>query len=160
MVATLVLSSVLSLSFLCYSAWISKGIPVSISETYYLLGKKGWIFQLVMTAIAVTLYPVWVNACSTELIGLAFASCASLIFVVIAPSFRLPLEGKVHYISASVCCICSVTWQILEGLWDVTLWCEFLCLMLTIQYRKNWCWWIECAIVTSVYMNLLVQLNI
>ena len=158
MVAILILSSVLSLSFLCYSAWISKGIPVSISEAYYLLGGKGWIFQLVMIVIAVTLYQVWVNACSTELIGLAFASCVSLMFVAIAPSFRLPLEGKVHYISASICCICSITWQILECLWDVTLCCGFLCLMLSIKYRKRWCWWVECAILLSVYMNLYRQI--
>lgn len=154
MVAILILSSVLSLSFLCYSAWISKGIPVSISDTYYLLGEKGWIFQLVMIVIAVTLYQVWVNACSIELIGFAFASCASLIFIAIAPSFRLPLEGKVHYISASVCCICSVIWQILEGIWDVTLWFSVIGFMLIFIDKSKWCWWLECSVISSLIFNL------
>lgn len=131
-----------------------KGVPESLSATYYTLGRYGWVFQVMMAILGVMLFTVWFPLCDASLQCLAFLSCASLLFVAAAPAFRLELEGKVHYGSAIVCCVCAVLWQVLEGLWDVTLWFVFIGGMLSLRYRDKWCWWVECAVVGSLLANL------
>ena len=148
------ISVVSALAYLCLSVGVCGGIPVSLSATYYELGRRGWMFQVFMCVVACTLYPVWMAASSAPLQCLPFLSCASMLFVAAAPSFRMELDGKVHYTAAAVCCTCAVLWQICEELWDVTLWCGVIGLMLTLQDRRNWCWWMECAVLASVYLNL------
>ena len=154
MLTVLILASAVALAYLGISIKVSGGIPVSLSDTYYKLGNRKWLFQLVMVSIAVMLYPVWISVSSEELIGLVFASCASLLFVASSPCFREELQGKVHYSSAAVCCLCAFLWQVLEGLWDVTLWFVFLAGMLTLHDKNKWCWWLECAAIGSLLANL------
>lgn len=154
MLTVLILTLVIALAYLGISIKVSGGIPVSLSDTYYKLGNRKWLFQVAMAFVAVTLYPVWFSASSEELIGLAFASCASLLFVASAPCFREELQGKVHYSAAVVCCVSVFLWQILEGLWDVTLWFVFLAGMLTLHDKNKWCWWLECAAIGSLLANL------
>lgn len=148
------ISAVSALAYLCLSVGVCRGIPVSLSSTYYELGGKGWLFQAVMSVVAFTLLPVWISVSSEPLRFLAFLSCASLLFVAAAPSFRLELEGKVHYFSAAVCCICSTLWQILEGVWDVMLVFAVSALALFIYDTVKWCWWLECAVIGSLLANL------
>ena len=154
MLTVLILTSVISLAYLGISIKVSGGIPVSLSDTYYKLGNRKWLFQLAMVSIAVMLYPVWISVSPEELIGLVFASCASLLFVASAPCFREELQGKVHYSAAVLCCVSVFLWQILEGLWDITLWFVFLAGMLTLHDKSKWCWLLECASIGSLLANL------
>lgn len=150
----LVLSALLALAYLCFSVWISGGIPVSLSDTYYTLGKRGWVFQVSMALIALTLYPVWFGASGDDTQFLVFLACGSLWFVSLAPCFKMDLEGKVHYTSAAICCVAALAWQLLEGLWDVTLWFVLLSLMLSLQWKDKWMWWVEAAVIGSIFANL------
>lgn len=152
--AFLVVSSVTALVLLCLSVLAGKRVPVSLSESYYLMGKRGWLFQLLLAGTALTLLPVWICCSECRHEWMAFLSCASLLFVAAAPCFRLELEGKVHYTAAAVCCVCAVLWQVSEELWDVTLWFAFLGGMLSLQWKDKWCWWMEVAVTGSVYCNL------
>lgn len=131
-----------------------QSVPESLSATYYALGKHGWVFVLFMVVVSVLLYPVWLMVSQAEHLCLVFLSCASLLFVASSPCFREDLQGKVHYTSAAICCTCTVLWQILEGLWDVTLSFVFLAGMLSLQWKGKWCWWMECAVVGSLLANL------
>lgn len=150
----LFITSISAFAYLCLSVGVCRGIPVSLSYTYYELGGKGWLFQAVMSVVAITLLPVWISVSSEPLRFLVFLSCASLLFVAAAPSFRLEPEGKVHYISAAVCCICSTLWQILEGVWDVTLYFAASALVFCLHDTVKWCWWVECAVIGSLLANL------
>lgn len=154
MLTVLILASAVALAYLGISIKVSGGIPVSLSDTYYKLGNRRWLFQLVMVSIAVMLYPVWISVSSEELMGLVFASCASLLFVASSPCFREELQGKVHYSAAVVCCVSVFLWQILGGVWDVTLWFVFIAGALTLLNRSKWCWWLECAAIGSLLANL------
>lgn len=154
MLAFLALSSVIALAYLGISVKVCGGIPVSLSDTYYKLGDRKWLFQLVMVSVSVTLYPVWVSVSSEELIGLAFASYMSLLFVASAPCFREDLQGKVHYSAAAVCCLCVFLWQVLESLWDVALWFVWIGSMPTLMNRSKWCWWLEVTAIGSLFANL------
>lgn len=129
------------------------GVPESLSATYYSLGKKGWLFQLVMGTSGLLLAPVWMECAMDEWRFLAFLGCSGLLFTAVAPSFRMKLEGAVHYTAAVVCCVSAILWQVVEGLWDVTLLFAILGWMGFLQQRK-WCFWLEVAVMSSVIANL------
>lgn len=152
MTILLILSTALACVYLWYS--MTNGIPVSLSATYYTLGKYKWVFQAWLGMVVATLFPVWAQLGNENHVCLSFLACASLLFVAAAPAFKLELEGKVHYTSAAVCCVCAVLWQILEGLWDVTLWIGWIGGMLSLAWRRQWCWWMEWAVVFSLLANL------
>lgn len=149
----LIFSMVITICYLCLSAWVTGGVPESLSATYYLLGNKGWLFQLVMGMTGLLLLPVWVSVSEVGLQHLAFFACGGLLFTAVAPAFKLKLEGAVHYSAAVVCCVCAVLWQIMEGLWDITLLFALIGWMCYLQWR-NWCWWLEVAVTGSVMANL------
>lgn len=154
MVTLLVLLTVLAMFLLVLSASKTGGVPESISATYYDLGKHGWLFQLFMLFLSAGLFVVWMPVSSDNHQCLVFLACASLLFVAAAPCFREDLQGKVHYTSAIICCVCAVLWQILEGLWDVTLWFAWIGGMLSLMMKDKWCWWMECAVIGSLLANL------
>lgn len=129
-------------------------IPESISEIYYLLGKYGWVFQLVLACIGFCLLPTWLSVSEENCQWMCFLSCGGLLFISAAPCLHKPLERTVHYVSAVVCCLSAVLWQLYMDLWDVTLWFAFVGLMLTIQNKNNWCWWLEWATIGSLLANI------
>lgn len=149
---TLIILTVLCVSYLLFS--MRKGIPESLSATYYDLGGKGWLFQVFMFIEAILMFFVWLPLVSEWHEWLVFLSCSSLLFVSAAPSFRLELDGLVHYSSAVVSCVCIILWQILEGLWDVTLLFLWIGGMLALTWKDKWCWWVECAVVGGLIANL------
>ena len=155
MVALFYFSILVTASFLIYSVKKSKGIPESLSATYYTLGSEGWMFQMVTGVLGLVLLPVWVEVSEPEHQWMAFLSCSGLLFVSSAPSFRIPLQGLVHYSSAIICCVCAIFWQIASGLWDVLFWFAFLGLMLTLQMKDKYMWWLECAVIGSLFCNLI-----
>lgn len=133
---------------------LCRGVPVSLSATYYELGRYGWVFQLVMCLICFCLLPVWLSVSEDYLQWMCFLACGGLLFVAAAPCFKLPLEGAVHYGSATMCGVCVVLWLLCEGLWDVLLWCVFVGGMLSLQMKDKWMWWLECALVFGLLGGL------
>lgn len=131
------------------------GIPKSISETYYLLGKHGWLFQLALFATAFTAIPMLIGRSSEDTQFLAFLGCAGLAFVAAAPLFKLELEGKVHYVSASICCASLVLWQVFNACWVVPIVCLLAVLIPMIKDQK-YMWWLEIATIVSTYTNLIL----
>lgn len=129
-------------------------IPESISAIYYLLGKKGWIFQIVMVLVAVMLFFPWVEKSDDSLQFLPFLSCGSLLFVAAAPAFRLRLDGMVHYSSAIVCGVSAVLWMFLQGYGDMFLYCFILALLFTLFCPKQYMFWLECGVVASLLLSI------
>lgn len=150
----IVLLIVTAVVVLYMTVFMYKSIPESLSATYYMSGSRSWVFVLFMVSVAVLLYPVWLSVSQESHRFLVFLSCASLLFVASSPCFREELQGKVHYSAAAVCCLCVFLWQILEGLWDVTLCFVFIAGILILQNRTKWCWWLECAAIGSLLANL------
>ena len=148
----LILLAALCVGYMVFS--MRRSVPESLSATYYDLGRRGWMFQAFVALVAAMLYFVWMPVSEAGHEWMVFLSCASLLFVAAAPCFRLPLEGMVHYSSAVVCCLCAVSWQMAEGLWDVTLWLAWIGGMLSLVWRRQWCWWMEWAVVFGLLVNL------
>ena len=85
------------------------GVPDMVSSIYYLLGKRGWMFQLVLV-----LFGALMMACLLDSeLGepcLAFLACAGLMFVGAAPRFLEESDRRVHKTAAIVSAAASVGW--------------------------------------------------
>lgn len=152
LVATLVMSGHLAYVVGCF------GIPRSLSDTYYLLGKRGWIFQAVLGLFGSLLMPTWIDLSSDGTQFLAFFACAGLLFVAAAPCFKIDIEGKVHYTSAVVCCIAAFIWQIVEMCWLLPVGSIALALGATVITKGKLFWWVEMAILVSSVISVFVKL--
>lgn len=149
----MIASMVIIFGYLCYV--VAKfGIPKSISDTYYLLGKQGWLFQLALAATAFCVVPSLIDASTENTKFLAFLGCAGLLFVSAAPLFKLELEGKVHFTSAYICCGSLVLWQVFNTSWIIPLSC-FALVAIPMIKDKKYMWWLEIATIVSAYVSLV-----
>ena len=149
----MIASLIILFGYLCYV--VAKfGIPQSISDTYYLLGKQGWLFQLSLASTAFCVVPGLIDASSEYTKFLAFLACAGLAFVSAAPLFKMELEGKVHFTSAYICCGSLVLWQVFNTSWIIPLLCFALVVYPMLKDRK-YMWWLEIATIVSAYVSLI-----
>lgn len=84
-------------------------VPEMVSNIYYLLGKKGWVFQVVMVAVGMLMMMCLLD-CGKGVQCLAFLACGGLMFVGAAPRFLDESERKVHKTAAIVSAVASVGW--------------------------------------------------
>ena len=155
MIEMLIVLTVCLVSYLAY--FLKVGVPQSLSATYYMLEKNGWLFQMLMFALSFGLLPVWSSVSDDAWMFLCFLSCGGLLFVGASPLFRLPLEGKVHHISAYVCGGSAVLWQLLEGAWVWLVISFALCVLAYLKWRK-FMWWLEVALMASLLGNLFLAM--
>ena len=141
---------------LCYLGFvlIRFGIPKSISETYYLFGKYGWLLQATLMAVAFMVMPELIERSSEDTQFLAFLACSGLAFVGAAPLFKNDLEGKVHYVGAAMCCGGLVLWQLFNSTWVVPVIC-FGAVLIPMLMNKKYIWWLEIATIVSAYVSLI-----
>ena len=117
---TLTIISFLILS--CYLVYILKTIGIrrlpSLSDSYYKLEKRGYIFQLALFLTAALLIPVLLEKTPEPFTFLAFFTTAPILFVAITPKFKdIVLEGKVHTWAAKISAVFSIIWCIIMLKW-------------------------------------------
>lgn len=84
------------------------GIPEMVSSIYYLLGKSGWVFQVVMVAVGMLMLMCLLD-CEKGVQCLAFLACGGLMFVGAAPRFMNEDRG-VHKAAATICAMAGIGW--------------------------------------------------
>lgn len=151
----IILCAAILLTYLCYTVWVGRGIPQSLSQTYYVLGNRGWLFQLVMSVTGIGLYYPWSAVTPDELLCLPFIACGGLLFVATAPQFKIRLEGPVHYISAVVCGLAAALWLWLTGNEDTFIVCGAAALIVSIMDCDRYMWWMEMAVMGSLFKVLI-----
>lgn len=108
MIGLSIIAALLFVGMLCVV--INKyGMPDMVSSIYYLLGKRGWVFQMVMMLFGM-LMMVCLLDCGKGVQCLAFLACGGLMFVGAAPRFLDESERKVHKTAAIVSAVASVGW--------------------------------------------------
>lgn len=124
--------TLLIISFLVIAAYTAavcvkqKGVPYSISATFYKLQHPYW-FMAAMWATAGLLMPAALETGKSGTEFLAFLACAGMIFVGAAPNFREELEGKVHMLGAVVCVVASQLWVAFNCWWVlIPVWLAFI----------------------------------
>ena len=84
------------------------GVPEMVSSIYYLLGKSGWVFQVVMMSVGMLMLMCLLD-CGKGVQCLAFLACGGLMFVGAAPRFMNEDRG-VHKAAATICAMAGVGW--------------------------------------------------
>lgn len=85
------------------------GVPDMVSSIYYLMGKKGWMFQTVMILFGMLMMVCLLDS-GLGMQCLAFFACAGLMFVGMAPRFLEESERGLHKGAAIVAAVASVGW--------------------------------------------------
>lgn len=106
-----VLSFIAALLFvaLLYIVINKYGVPDMVSSIYYLMGKKGWVFQLVMMLFGAMMMVCLLDS-GLGVPCLAFLACAGLMFVGAVPRFLDESERKVHKTGATISAVASIGW--------------------------------------------------
>lgn len=84
------------------------GVPEMVSSIYYLLGKSGWVFQVVMMSVGMLMLMCLLDY-EKGVQCLAFLACGGLMFVGAAPRFMNEDRG-VHKAAATICAMAGVGW--------------------------------------------------
>ena len=130
-----------------------KRLPQSISETYYILGNKGWIFQVITSLLGICLFPIMINIGNYE--HFIFLACGSFLFIAAAPQLKIKLEGKVHYISALICCISVLLWLLTNQYYLDIISALIILIILNIISFKRIILWIELVELITIYKVIL-----
>ena len=103
------IAALLMFAMLCLVIDNKKETPEMLSSIYYLLGKKGWVFQSVMILFGMLMMICLLDSGLGEQC-LAFIACAGLMFVGSAPRFLDESERRLHKGAAVVSAVASVGW--------------------------------------------------
>lgn len=168
---TLVIISLLIIA--AYTAAVcikQKGVPYSISATFYKLQHPYW-FMAAMWATAGLLMPIALETSKPGTEFLAFLACAGMIFVGAAPNFREDLEGKVHMSGAVVCVVASQLWVAFNCWWVLfPIWLAYLTYTIVSITRQKQgvflykflqtkpMFWVEVAALSATYVAIVFKL--
>lgn len=167
MTALTVLSFLLIATYTAAICIKYKGIPYSISETYYKIKHK-FFFGVTMVLTACLLMPAILEITPDSYQFTAFLACVGLIMVGVAPNFREGIEKKIHTIGAVLCLVFSQVWVGLICPWMLLLWIGYL-VYTAIGLWRNWTryfissflstkpmFWVEITALVATYVTLII----
>lgn len=144
-----------------------KGIPYSISETYYKIEHKMW-FGVTMVLTACLLMPAILEVTPDSYQFTAFLACVGMIMTGIAPNFREGVDRKVHTVGAVLCLLFSQVWVGLTCPWMLLLWIGYFAYT-TGAMKKHWngnfisaflltkpMFWVEITALVATYVILII----
>jgi len=157
-------------TFLSYTTFtiIKNGISSSFSDTYYQLGKLGWLFQLNMIILTFSLAPVILSL--TEGYWwqfISFFTIAPIAFVGVAPLFKIEksVERKVHFVAAAISAVASMIFISLSAIQiNPLIWYALILSILTmslfyvVDKFRNLVWWTEYICFVSLLSTLGILL--
>ena len=140
----------------------NKGIPYSISETFYKLEHKAW-FGISMLLTAGLLMPAILDATPPSYQFTAFLACIGMMLIGIAPK-------PVHITGAVLCILFSQVWVLLTCPWMMLVWVAYL-IYTALMMMKNWkgnfisaflltkpMFWLEITALLATYVTLFILL--
>lgn len=146
----------ISLSLLIMGVYLGlyslyRGLPTSISNTFY-VSEKQWLFPITLAiAVALCVVPLF-DFTPEPYKALAFGLIGGLLFVASAPAFKQEFEGSIHKYSVIVAGVCALLWMILiNGI-------PFLAIagfVVSSIDRKRCVFWIELGLLSNVYYVLV-----
>lgn len=102
-----------------------KGVPASISATFYKLEHKYW-FMATMWLTAGLLMPAILEVSKPNTEFLAFIALVGMFLVGAAPNFKEESEGKVHTAGAVLCIVGSQVWIACNSAWCLFVWAAYV----------------------------------
>lgn len=167
MTALTIISALLIAAYTIAVCIKCKGIPYSISETYYKIEHKTW-FGVTMVLTACLLMPAILEITPDSYQFTAFLACAGMIATGVAPNFREGIEKKFHTSGAVLCLVFSQVWVGLTLPWMLLLWVGYLVYTIVMMI-KNWngyftstflstkpMFWVEISSLLSTYVTIIL----
>lgn len=96
------------------------GIPDMVSDTYYQLGKYGWVFSVVMILVALGI-AIMAFSSGLGITCLAFIGSVALMFVGAAPNYLNQDEYKIHKSAAIIASLGSIGWCLSINVWPTLI---------------------------------------
>lgn len=165
--ALTILSALLIATYTAAVCIKGKGVPYSISETYYKIDHKLW-FGATIVLTACLLLPAILQVTPGSYQFTAFLACAGMIATGIAPNFRDGIERKIHTTGAVLCLVFSQVWVGLTCPWMLLVWVGYLAYT-AIGLWRNWngyfigtflgtkpMFWVEIVALLAAYVTLLI----
>lgn len=170
MIAVLVILSIICITAYTGAVCIKcKGIPCSISETFYKLEHKYW-FGATMWLTAGLLMPAILEVTPGCYQFTAFLACVGMFLVEAAPNFRDGMERPVHLTGAILCILFSQVWVLLTCPWVLLAWIAYLAYTAW-GMKKYWkgnfisaclltkpMFWVEIMALLATYVTLFILL--
>ncbi len=155
-----IISAVLLFGYLGAMAW-KKGVPDMVSDTYYQLGKHGYIFTAVMSISAILMMMAILDS-GRGLQAAAFIGTMGLVFVGFAPNYLDKDEYKVHKGAAIVSALGCLAWCLSVNIWPTlaigslyaVYWVATDIAELASKERKHHPWyWAEVSCFADVFVS-------
>ena len=139
-----------------YILWRYKKIPVSLSETAYMLGgiKRYW-FTLYCVIIGLTLLPSLFEVIPEDYEVIPFLICLGLLLVGVSPTYKQGLERPVHYISSYISFAGFILYTVLCMNWIWLLGYGIILGSLCIWKRKCYVWFAEILALIVIIFGLI-----
>ncbi len=131
---------------------VYKGIPPSISDSYYVLGENKLIsslFTWFCWLVSITLLPYWIESGGGVL---AFLACGALGFVGAAPLFKSH-QKTIHFASATVCFLSAYAWLLINS---TTIFFISLAVLGILCFVKKRTFWWEITAFVTIYTSLIL----
>lgn len=167
MVLLTVLSLLLIVSYTIGVCAYTRGIPYSISETYYKIKHKFW-FAVATIGTAALLMPAILEVTPESYQFLAFLACVGMILTGVAPNFREGIEKRIHIAGAFMCLVFSQWWVASLYPFLLILWLLYL-IYTVIGIKGNWkgyfaqafiltkpMFFVEITAIISVYLCIIL----
>lgn len=144
-----------------------KGVPYSISATYYKLEHKYW-FMATMWLTAGLLMPAVLEISKPDTEFLAFLALAGMFFIGAAPNFKDDIEGGIHEMGAIFCLTGSQAWVAGNCPWCLFVWLAYIIYTVVMMSRNRSdsivsdflrtkpMFWIEIAALTATYLSVFI----
>ena len=132
------------------------GVPEMLSSIYYLLGRRGWMFQLAMVLMGIVMMVCLIDSGLGERC-LAFVACGGFLFVGAAPRFLEHDERAVHKGAAIISAVASVAWCVTVELYVPLLFVASYGVYLLCRDRNSTPWF--AAEVLALWMVLITYLR-
>lgn len=148
--------------FVIYISWVIylNGVPSSISDSYYVLGKKNRqlsdLFTLFCWFVSIPLLVYWIDLRPDDFDLLPFIACSSLVFVGGSPMFKRSFEGRIHKVSAILCSVSTYIWLVC---YSNTLLVTFSAITLILTYifvESNRLFWLEMIAFVTLFIAMFI----
>lgn len=144
-----------------------KGIPYSISATFYKLEHPYW-FMGTMWLTSGLLMPAILETSNPNTDFLAALAIFGMMMVGAAPNFKEKYEGRIHIAGAIMCIFGSQLWVMFNQPWSLVVWIPYILytIIRMLQIKSDSIitrfigtkpmFWIEIVALISTYISILM----
>lgn len=150
------ISIILTLLYVVYAIYTMKRFPDSLSETYYGLKDKGWMFPVFCVVEGLLVMVGLLNRIGSTWYGfLAFLICIFASFAGITYNYKDDKDdNRLHYLFAIMMAVCIVILHILNGGVLHLLQCLIPFGFASLIKKENTIFFMELALFVSIFVYL------